>query len=73
MRHARPPKQCCWLGPGRYPYCCRVAVTNSNNLTDTYTNGNGNGYSDGYTDGHCNGNGYGYGQCYANGHRYAYN
>jgi len=69
MRHAWPAKQCCWLGPGRYPYCRRVAVTNPNNLTDTYANGNG--YGDCYTDSHCNGDGYG--QRYANSHRYAYN
>jgi hypothetical protein len=76
MRHAWPAKQCCWLGSSRYPFCCRVAFTNSNNFTNSYIDTNGNGYAFGYgycyTNSKCNGDGYGHGQCYANSHGYAY-
>ena len=69
MRHAWPAKQCCWLGSSRYPCCRRVAVTNSNSVTNIYTDAYGNSYAYGYgyrhrqfyTIGYSNS----YGQCYA--------
>ena len=72
MRHAWPAKQCCRLGSSGYPFCRRIAVTNSNNITSTYTdtNGNGHAYSNRYH--HCNTNSHRYGQCYANSTGYAY-
>jgi len=60
MRHARPSKQCCWLGSSRYPCCRRVAFTNSNSVTNTYTDPNGNCY------------GHGHAQCYTNSHSNGY-
>ena len=73
MRYAWPSKQCCWLGFSRYPCCRRIAFTNSNSVTNAYTDGNGDGYAHGhcYANSHCNGDGYG--QCYANSHGFAYN
>src|SRR5262245_56541313 len=57
MWHAWPAKQCRGLGSSRYSCGRRIAFTNSNNITDTYTDANGNGY----------------GQCYSHNHCYAYN
>ena len=72
MRYAWPPKQCRWLGSGRYPFCRGVAFTNSNNVTNTYADANCNGYAyrNGY--GHCYTNSHCHGQCYANSHGYTY-
>jgi hypothetical protein len=74
MRYSRAAEQCCWLGTGRYPFCSRVAFTNSNNVTNSYVDTNSNGYACGYgycyTNSHCNGDGHG--QCYANGNGYAH-
>ena len=68
MRHAWPSKQCCWLGSSRYSCCRRVAVTNSNCVTNIYTDGNGYGYGECYR----NGNGYGYAKYYTNSHSHSY-
>ena len=69
MRYAWPAKQCCWLGSSRYPHRCRVAFTNSNSVTNTYTdpNDNSNGYGHCYT----NSDSHVYGQCYANSNGYS--
>ena len=74
MRYAWPAKQCRWLGSGRYPFCRRVAVTNSNNITNTYTdtNGNGNAYRNGYADGDGNGYSFGATEPYGNSYSYGY-
>jgi hypothetical protein len=48
MRNAWSAKQRRWLGSGRYPCCRWIAVTNSNNITSTYTDANRNSYANGY-------------------------
>ena len=48
MRHTRAAEQRRWLGSGRYSSCRRIAVTNSNNITNTYADANRNGYANGY-------------------------
>jgi hypothetical protein len=55
MRHARPSKQCCWLGSSRYRGRCGHAITNA--YSDTNSNCNTNRDSDA--------------QCYTNSHSYA--
>lgn len=72
MRHAWPAKQCCWLGSSRYPYRRRIAVTNSNNIPNTYPDANGNGYADSNGYGHGYSNSHRYCYCYANSNSYAY-
>jgi hypothetical protein len=57
MRHARPPKQCCWLGSSRYRGRCGHAITNAYCDTNSNRNSDANGDSDA--------------QCYTNSHSYA--
>ena len=63
MRHARPAKQCCWLGSSRYPFCRGFAFTIPNSVTNKYTDAYGNSCAYGYRHRHYYTNGYG--QCYA--------
>ena len=60
MRHARPTKQCCWLGSSRYRGRGGHPVTNAYCDTNTYANPNGNG------------NGHAHGECYTNSHSNGY-
>jgi hypothetical protein len=62
MRHARPSKQCCWLGSSRYRGRCGDAITNAYCDTNTYAHPNGDSDA----------NGYGHGQCYTNSHSNGY-
>ena len=59
MRHARPTKQCCWLGSSRYRGRCGHAITNAYCDTNSNRNSDVNGDSDAqcYTDSHSNGYG----------------
>ena len=68
MRHARPTKQCCWLGSSRYPSCCGHAITNA--YCDTNSNRNTNGNRNINRD--SDANDYSHAQCYTNSHSNGY-